>query len=122
MLRGGNIPPERLTKFAVVRIGPDGNLLRILEKPDESVLKTLPEPICVSMNCWRLGPSIFRACRAISPSPRGELELPDAVQHAIDRLKEPFRVLTFRAPVLDLSSRADVEAVTKKLKGTEVNL
>ena len=33
----------------------------------------------VSMNCWLMPPGIFEACRSISPSARGELEIADAV-------------------------------------------
>jgi hypothetical protein len=47
------------------------------------------------------------------------LELSDAIQFAIDNLKEDFNVLTFRAPVLDMSSRADIAAVAKILEGTQ---
>ena len=122
MLAGSNIPRERLTKFAVVESDEREYMTRIIEKPDEATLASLVEPICVSMNCWRFGPAIYPACRAIPPSPRGELELPDAVQYAIDKLSDPFKVLTFKAPVLDLSSREDVASVTEKLAGTEVRL
>ncbi len=122
MLAGSNIPPERLVKFAVIESDEQGHMTRIIEKPDEQTINSLPEPVCISMNCWRLGPSIFPACRSISLSPRGELELPDAVQYAKDSLGEAFRVLTFNAPVLDLSSRGDVEGVAACLKGVEVNL
>ena len=54
------------------------------------------------------------ACRAISPSPRGELEITTAVQHAIDVLGESFCAMTFRL-VLDLTSREDVAPVTVML-------
>jgi glucose-1-phosphate thymidylyltransferase len=74
------------------------------------------------MNCWRFGPAIFEACRAIEPSPRGEYELPSAVSYAVDHLGETFRVLTFRGPVLDLSSRQDIEEVAKRLQDVEVEL
>jgi glucose-1-phosphate thymidylyltransferase len=74
------------------------------------------------MNCWRLGPTIFEACRNIQPSPRGELELPDAVQYALETLGEPFGVVTVSAPVLDLSSRMDVSAVHEHLAGSRVEL
>ncbi len=122
MLEGSNIPAERISKFAVVKVRPDGSMERILEKPSADVLAAMSKPICLSMNCWRFGPEIFPACRAITPSPRGELEITDAVQYAIDHLDVRFHVLTFHAPVLDLSSRSDVEPVKAKLKGTEVKL
>ncbi|MBN1764342.1 MAG: nucleotidyltransferase family protein [Sedimentisphaerales bacterium] len=122
MFTGSNIPPERLSKFAVIQTNEQGYMVRIIEKPDAQTIKQLPEPVCTSMNCWRFGPSIFKACRAISPSPRGELELPDAVQYCIDELIEPFRAVTINAPVLDLSSRSDIAGVVQKLSGTPVNL
>ena len=66
------------------------------------------------MNCWRFGPRIFEACRNIEPSQRGELELPDAVQYAIDKLGEAFEVVRVRAPVLDMTSRKDVALIAEK--------
>jgi len=122
MLAGSNIPAERIREFAVGRIDGHGCLQQILEKPDEATLAALPQPIWLSMNCARFGPPIFQACRAIRPSRRGELELPDAVQYAIDRLGHRFRVVGVRAPVLDLTSRRDIAAVEAKLAGIEVHL
>lgn len=121
MLAGSNIPAERLRQFAVGKIDSQGNMERILEKPDEATLAGLPRPLWLSMNCWRFGPSIFEGCRNIKPSPRGELELPDAVQYVMNVLGEPFRVVEVRAPVLDLSSRRDIATVKEKLAGTEVS-
>lgn len=122
MLSGSNVPAERIQRFAVAKIDKKGCLEKILEKPDEATVATLPKPLWVSMNCWRFGPSIFEACRAIKPSPRGELELTDAVQYAVSTLGETFRAVTIRSPVLDMTSRGDIAAVGSFLAGTEVRL
>jgi dTDP-glucose pyrophosphorylase len=122
LVAGGNIPAERIRSFSVGRFDSQGRLAAILEKPDEATLAGLPRPLWVSMNCWRFGPSIFQACRAIPLSPRGELELPAAVQYTIDVLGQPFRVVQVRAPVLDLTSRQDIAAVAEKLAGVYVTL
>ncbi|MCE5303501.1 MAG: nucleotidyltransferase family protein [Planctomycetaceae bacterium] len=122
MVAESNIPVERLNKFAVIEADAEGFLVKIHEKPDEATLRRLPKPLGMSMNCWRFGPAIFEACRSIVPSPRGELEITDAVQYAIDRLGERFRVHRYRAPVLDLSSRNDIAAVAQRLSSTEVDL
>jgi len=122
MFSGSNVSADRIAKFAVVKIGADGNMERIIEKPDEATLAGLPQPLWISMNCWRFGPSIFKACRAIRPSPRGEYEIPDAVEYVKNILGEPFAAVTIRAPVLDLTSRADVASVAAILTGTKVRL
>ena len=122
MLAGGNVTEERIKRFAVATIDGRGNLERILEKPDEATIAALPRPLWLSMNCWRFGPSIFRACRAIRPSPRGEFEIPDAVQHVIHALGEPFAAVQVRAAVLDMTSRADIAAVAAILDKVEVRL
>ena len=111
MITDSNIPAERLTKFAVIKTDGRGHMTQVIEKPDEATIAALPEPVCVSMNCWRFSPKIFTACDAIEPSARGELEITDAVQYAVDHLGERFAAPTFRAPVLDLSSRGDIAAV-----------
>ena len=122
MIELGNIPAARVTQYAAVETGSGGWLKRIVEKPDQALLDSLPRPVGVSMNCWRFDAGIFPACRAISPSPRGELEITDAVQWAVDRMGLRFRVLSCRAPVLDLSGREDVESVKERLMGVEVRL
>jgi dTDP-glucose pyrophosphorylase len=112
-----NIPEERILKFSLAKVGADGCMEHIYEKPFEETIRELGSPLYVSMNCWVFSPAIHRACLSIRPSARGELELTDAVQYSIDSLKEKFKVLTFQLPVLDMSSRSDIAAITEKLKG-----
>ena len=121
MVTGSNIPAERVMKFAVLAIDAAGMLRRILEKPQPRDVAALPLPLRVSMNCWRFSPIIFESCRAIGPSLRGELELTDAVQHAIDHGRL-VRAISCRLPVLDLSSQDDISAVARKLLPLEVDL
>lgn len=114
LVRRSNIPPERVAAFAVIRQR-DGWLTEIREKPSPDVLARWPDAR-VSMTCWRFDPSIFDACRRVSPSPRGELELPDAVALDMERGTR-FRVVPVAAGVLDISSRADIPALERRLAG-----
>ncbi|MBN2295210.1 MAG: nucleotidyltransferase family protein [Pirellulales bacterium] len=122
MVSQSNLSEERLLTFSVGLVDAEGNLERIIEKPDEETWSALPRPIWVSMNCWQFRSSIFDSCRAIGPSQRGEYELPDAVMHSMEKLGEKFRAITVAAPVLDLTSRNDIAAVSERLAGTEVSL
>lgn len=119
LARGTNIGPERVRAYAIVQIDAEGNLQDIVEKPDARQIADAGDRYYVSMNCWRLGPSIFTACRKIAPSPRGELELPSAVRYAAAHLGERFRAVLVRAPVLDLSRRADIKAVERWLAAVD---
>jgi len=119
LVRDGNIGADRVRQFAVVRVDAAGDLLDIIEKPDEAALAALGPDVWISMNCWTFTASIFRACANIRPSPRGELEVTDAVRYAITSLGERFRVLQFRLPVLDVSTRGDVAPVAVRLAGIE---
>ncbi|MCC7475076.1 MAG: NTP transferase domain-containing protein [Pirellulales bacterium] len=121
-LARGNISPERIQSFAVLSADDNGFLDRIVEKPSEQYFREHPGPPLVGMNCWRFTPTIFAACKAIPKSPRGEFELPDAVMVAIRELGEPFELVRCDEPVLDLSTRADVAEVTRRLKSVEVRL
>lgn len=116
LVKESNIPAERVMKFALAKIGSGGGLERIIEKPSEEEARALGSPVYVSMNCWVFSPAIFRACQSIRLSARGELELTDAVQYAIDMKAERFAVRTFQCGVLDMSSRSDVAAVADKLR------
>lgn len=121
LIEMGNVPADRVSRFGALDIGPDGFLRRILAKPDEEMLRD-GKAIYVSLNCWVFTPGIFRACREISLSPRGEFELPKAVQLAIDRFGMRFRAIKARARVLDLSSRGDIAAVAEHLRDVGVSL
>ncbi len=117
----GNIDDDRISRYAVLEVGPDGRLSDIVEKPDAERWSRTPADALISMNCWRFGPSIFEAIGRIGPSPRGEFELADAVRDAIRR-GERFHVVPVRAGVLDLSHRADIPAVAGRLAGVQVRL
>jgi dTDP-glucose pyrophosphorylase len=116
LVRLGNIPLERVASFSVIDMDEQGMLRRIIEKPDAADIAALGPHVLVGMNSWSLPPEIYRACRAIPPSVRGELELPQAVQFAHERLGIPFRVLVFHDGVLDLSTRGDIASVTERLR------
>lgn len=119
LLRHGNIDATRVRDFAVLRMTDDGDLADIIEKPDERTYRAFlaAGDVRVSMNVWRFDARIFQACRAIEPSARGELELPNAVRYGISTLGQRFRVLPVDAGVLDLSRRADIPVVERGLAG-----
>jgi dTDP-glucose pyrophosphorylase len=119
LLAPGTIPEERINAFALLDVDADGTLTRILEKPSPAEAATFGADPLVSMNAWLLPPTIFAACRAITPSPRGELELQDAVRHCIDALGERFQVVAARGAVLDLSHQGDIPVVAERLRALE---
>ena len=122
LTRLGNIDAERIATFSVVTVEADGALERIVEKPDDALIASLGPNVFVGMNSWSLPPDIYRACRSVAPSARGELELPDAVMYARDVLGISFRVLCFHDYVLDLSRRADIATVADRLSNVEPRL
>jgi dTDP-glucose pyrophosphorylase len=122
LLADGQIAPERIMKFALLDIATDGYLRRIVEKPDLEAANAIGDSSLVSMNLWAFDQQIFEPCRTVPVSPRGELELPVAVQHSIDRYAGRFRAVPMDASVLDLSSRADIAGVANALKDVHVRL
>jgi glucose-1-phosphate thymidylyltransferase len=120
LISGGNISPDRLQSYALAFADADGYLERIVEKPSSEMFASIDPRVLFSMTCWRFSPRIFAACRAISPSPRHELELADAVQYATQILDERFRVLSSGEAVLDLSNRSDIARVAAKLQHVAV--
>lgn len=111
LIENGNIPAERIAKFATLEVDAEGDLSHIVEKPEAVEPGSL-----VSMNAWLFSPMIFEACRSIGLSERGEYEIASAVQYAIDNLGERFAVVTSSEGVLDLSSRADIASVRRFLE------
>ena len=114
LVASGNIDPERLAAFAILELGEDGTLVRIIEKPSAEEQVRAGDHPWISMNIWRLDPAIFSACRDVPRSSRGEFELPQAIALAITRGAR-FVAVPMAAPVLDLSRRGDVAALAERL-------
>jgi dTDP-glucose pyrophosphorylase len=122
LIREGGLDPDRVRRYALVRMTERGDLDRIVEKPEIEDLEALGQDARVSMNCWLFTPAIFEACRRVRPSARGELELTDAVALASSELGQRFRTTSFRGVVLDLTSRTDIAAVAARLAPVQVSL
>ena len=120
LIADGNVSPERVTRFGALTIDEADCLVRIVPRPGDAF-----EPdaeVYASMNCWLFDQWIFDACRQVPLSPRNELELPRAVQLAIDTMGMRFSVLRLHSAVLDMSTRGDVSSVEAKLKRVNVRL
>lgn len=120
LIERSNIDPDRVRSYAILTIDREGSLVDIVEKPDAATFARFEQTmdasdIRVSMNCWRFMPSILTACRLVTPSARGELELPNAVRYAVQTLGERFTAIPVDAGVLDLSRREDIAEVERRL-------
>ncbi len=120
LVRNSNIPPEHVRAFAYAEVS-HGYLVRLTEKPDQDTAGAIPADALVSMNLWRFSPAIFDHCRQVGRSPRGEYELPEAVNRALQHGMR-LRVERSESGVLDLSQRADVATIAERLGKVEVRL
>ena len=67
--------PER---FGVAELTEDNRVKKLVEKPAE------PKSDLALVGVYMFQPEVFQAVRKISPSPRNELEITDAIQQLID--------------------------------------
>jgi len=93
-------------------------LAQVVEKAPGAA-ESSADTVLLSMNLWRFSPAIFEACREVPLSSRGERELPQAVGWAIAVRGERYRGIPCREGVLDLSTRADVAEVERRLQDVE---
>jgi dTDP-glucose pyrophosphorylase len=116
LTESGVVEPDRINRFALLDIAANGALADIVEKPspDHPLARTAER--LVSMNLWRFTDAIFDDCAAVAPSPRGELELVDAVRTAMARGTR-FAAVRQRVLVPDLTHRRDVAALESLLRG-----
>ena len=118
LMARGNVAAEKIARFGAVEID-ESRALRSMTGDGDRAAASTGGRIYASMNCWLFDEALIEACRIVPVSTRGEKELTQAVQHAIDRLGVRLEVVLSEEPVLDLSSRADIERVKRLLEGTE---
>jgi len=116
LLAGGTMEPERIRAFALLSIAEDGTLREIIEKPAVDHPLAVAPQRWVSMNLWRFTDAIFGDCESVTPSARGELELADAVRHAMAR-GERFMIVPQHVAVPGLTHRRDISALDTLLAG-----
>lgn len=106
-------------RFGVAELDANGDVVRLVEKPAE------PASDLALVGVYLFDRSIHEAVRAIAPSPRGELEITDAIQWLVDsgrRVKT--QILTGwwidtgkLTPLLD-ANRLLLERITPHVQGT----
>ena len=68
-------------RFGIAELDKNGNVVRLVEKPDD------PPSDLALVGVYLFDRTINEAVRAIAPSPRGELEITDAIQWLVDQGK-----------------------------------
>jgi dTDP-glucose pyrophosphorylase len=117
LARESNFDASRVSRLGILALRPESPdaIDRVVEKPDNPDAYRSDGRLWVTMNLWRFMPAVYDYCDALPLSPRGEYELPTAVQAMIDD-GIPVKMLRAWQGVLDLTSRADIPHLAHILK------
>ena len=115
-----NFPHERLTKFALINVNENNQLINIIEKPTlEEVdnFRDKLDKIRVSMNIFKFfGPTIYPFIKNCPLHPeRKEKEIPEAVRNYIKDFPNSFDALPFFEHIPDLTSAKDILNIIKSI-------
>ena len=115
-----NFPHERLTKFALINVNENNQLINIIEKPPLEEIDNFRDKndkIRVSMNIFKFfGPTIYPFIRDCPLHPeRKEKEIPEAVRNYIKDFPNSFDALPFFEHIPDLTSAKDILSIIKSI-------
>ena len=106
-------------RFGIAELDGDGNVVRLVEKPAD------PPSDLALVGIYLFDPTIHEAVRAIKPSPRGELEITDAIQWLVDQgyrvrqtLLEGWWIDTGKLTPLLEANRLILETLEPRVDGT----
>tara|TARA_B100001287_G_scaffold268719_1_gene265323 strand:- start:94 stop:963 length:870 start_codon:yes stop_codon:yes gene_type:complete len=115
-----NFPHERLTKFALINVNKNNQLVNIIEKPPIEEVDNFRDKlnkIRVSMNIFKFfGPTIYPFIKNCPLHPeRKEKEIPEAVRNYIKKFPNSFDALPFYEHIPDLTSAKDILTIIKSI-------
>lgn len=107
----GGYKTEQWQGMGILKRKSDGTLEQIIEKPKEFVGDL------INASMYLFAPAIFPIIEALSPSPRGEYEITDAINVVAKR--EPVEVLYLEDRWLDLTAPTDISKIEAALRSSK---
>jgi glucose-1-phosphate thymidylyltransferase len=104
------VSSETAERGAVCDLDDNGTVIGLVEKPET------PPSECVPTAFYVLPPEVLHACRIVTPSSRGEYELPDAIDLLIHAGYE-VETVPFEGWRVNINTEQDVERAERKLSG-----